>query len=107
MSPTPSQNGKPTPKTNTTPNPAKLEVVEPSSAPTSQAAEAPTPKKEESEPTRPYTITVPVRILKQVALLSKASGVPTSAIWLEAIENAGLRDKVRAALAQMQADLDE
>lgn len=107
MSPTPSSNGKPTPKTNTTPNPAKLEVVEPSAAPTTQAADAPTPKKEEAEPTRPYTITVPTRVLKLISIISKTEGVSASDIWLDAIEKSGLKDRARAALASLANDLGE
>lgn len=105
MSPTPSHNGKPTPKTNTTAT--KPEALEPSAAPTTQAADAPTPKKEEAEPTRPYTITVPTRVLKLISIISKTEGVSASDIWLDAIEKSGLKDRARAALASLANDLGE
>lgn len=100
---------KSTPKSET-PKPTKLEVVEPSPAPAGQAVSDPentNPKKEESEPTRPYTITAPVRVIKLVQLVSKTSGVSASDIWLDAIEKAGLKEKARAALAALAADLGD
>ncbi len=101
MSPTPSSNGKPTPKTNNTPNPAKPEVAEPSAAPTAHAAEVP------KEETRPWTLTIPVRTIKVLSLISKVEGKSMSEIVLDAIEKSGLKDRARAALASLANDLGE
>lgn len=105
MSPTPAANGKLTPKNVNPSPPAKTEAAEASKveAP-SEPETTSSPAKEE---TRPYTLTLPVKTLKILALISKVEGKSTSEIVIDAIDKAGLKDRARAALASLANDLGE